>query len=192
MKGHKIINQEGLHFVTFTIVGWIDVFTRKKYCEMVLDSFRYCVKHKGLVINAYVIMSNHIHLIAYAKGAQGLSDIIRDFKSYTSKNIIKDIANNKQESRRKWMIKLFKQYGSLNGNNSKYQFWQRHNKPTELISPKWINIRLNYIHQNPVKAGYVNSPEHFRFSSASNYLNGKGEIDIEVIDLSLNIGYIFH
>jgi len=66
MHGHKIINQNKLHFITCTVVGWLDVFTRSKYKDIIIDSLNYCIKNKGLVLNAYVIMSNHIHIIGYA------------------------------------------------------------------------------------------------------------------------------
>ena len=60
-------NTDHAYFLTFTVVGWIDVFTRRQYCEIILDSFKYCQLHKNLEIYAYVIMSNHVHLIARRK-----------------------------------------------------------------------------------------------------------------------------
>jgi REP element-mobilizing transposase RayT len=99
MHGHKIINQNGLHYLTLTTVGWVDVFTRVDYRDVLIESLNYCQKHKGLVINAYVIMSNHVHLICYAKEGYRLSDILRDFKTFTSKTITKDIIQNTTESR---------------------------------------------------------------------------------------------
>jgi REP element-mobilizing transposase RayT len=99
MHGHKIINQNGLHYLTLTTVGWVDVFTRVDYRDVLIESLNYCQKHKGLVINAYVIMSNHVHLICYAKEGYRLPDILRDFKTFTSKTITKDIIQNTTESR---------------------------------------------------------------------------------------------
>ena len=77
----KINNPEGVYFLTFATVGWVDVFTRKFYCDMLLDSFRYCQKKKTLVIYAWCIMSNHVHLIASA-GNGNLSGILRDMEHY--------------------------------------------------------------------------------------------------------------
>lgn len=99
MHGHKIINQNGLHFLTMTTVGWVDTFTRQGYREILIDSLRHCQKNKGLVINAYVIMSNHLHLIGYAKEGYELSAIVRDFKKFTSKQIIQYLIQNTKESR---------------------------------------------------------------------------------------------
>ncbi|MDX1629593.1 MAG: transposase [Fulvivirga sp.] len=87
--GYKIRNEEGMYFVTFTVVGWIDVFTRKVYKDVIIDSLKYCQREKGLILHAFVIMSNHLHLIISAKEGAVLSDIIRDFKKYTAKAIIK-------------------------------------------------------------------------------------------------------
>ncbi len=190
MGGHKIHNQNALHFLTFTVVGWVDVFTRKDYCEIIIESLKYCQQKKGLIICAYVIMSNHLHLIARTSSPGGLSNIIRDFKTYTSKRIVKAIIQNHKESRREWMVPLFKYYARKNSNNKTYQFWKQHNRPIELSSPKWINQKLNYIHLNPLRVEIVANPEDYLFSSAMNYIGKAGKLEIEPIDLGFDIGYI--
>ena len=190
MNGYRIINQNALHFVTFTIVGWIDVFTRRKHKDIVIESLKLCLKEKGLLIYAYVIMSNHIHLIVQAEEGINLSDIIRDFKKYTSYQITNSIQNSNDESRKHWMLKIFMEHGQKNSNNEVFQFWQRSNKPIELISPKWINQKINYIHQNPVKAGIVEEGHHYINSSASSYINQNSILDVLVLDLDQNIIYI--
>ncbi|MCB9323946.1 MAG: transposase [Lewinellaceae bacterium] len=190
MAGHRIINQNSLHFLTFTVVGWVDVFTRKKYRDIFIDSLKYCIEHKELLIFSYVIMSNHIHLIVRTDSQAGLSAIIRDLKTFTSKSIIKAILENPGESRSEWMLRLFKFYAKFNKNNSKYQFWQQDNKPIELVSLKCINQKLDYIHLNPVKAEIVELPEHYLYSSARNYIGQQGLIEVEILDFRNNIGYI--
>jgi len=188
MNGHKIINQHSLHFLTFTVVGWIDVFTRKQYRDILIESLKFCQNEKGLRINAFVIMSNHMHLIAHSHETN-LSDIIRDFKKYTSSQIIKAIINNPKESRAEWMLKLFKYYARYNKNNTNYQFWRQTNKPTELINSKWINQKINYIHLNPVRAGIVALPEQYIYSSAKNYLRENGILEVDVIDVDNDANY---
>ncbi len=131
--------------MTFTVVGWIDVFTRKVYKDVLINSLQYCIKEKGLNVHAYVIMSNHMHVILSAKEGYVLSDIIRDLKRHTAKTIIETIQTTKEESRSEWMLKLFNYYAKYNKNNSTNQFWRRNNKPIELSSPKWINQKLAYI-----------------------------------------------
>ena len=117
-------------------------------------------------------MSNHLHLIVAAK-ENNLSDILRDFKKFTSKQIIKAIQNNEQESRREWMLEIFKKAGETNGRNSEYQFWRQDNQPKELYSPSFVFQKLNYIHNNPVEAGIVDKPEEYLYSSARDYKQTK-------------------
>lgn len=83
MHGFKIQNQEGLHFITITVVGWVDVFTRTQYKDIIIESLKYCVSSKGLKLYAYVIMTNHLHLIVSTSEGNELSDILRDFKKFT-------------------------------------------------------------------------------------------------------------
>ena len=181
MNGHKLVNQNHMHFITPTIVGWCDVFTRKVYKEIVIDSLKYCIEHKGLIVFAYVIMSNHLHLIVAAKEGYQLSNIIRDFKRHTSKAIIKEISKNYKESRKEWMLRLFKYFAKYNENNSTYQVWKRDNYPIELVKEEWIFQKLNYIHQNPVRAGITAKPTDYLYSSARNYSKLKSPLDVELI-----------
>src|SRR5699024_917061 len=103
----------------------------------------------------------------------GLSDILRDFKKYTANQILKSIRRD-PESRRVWLLKHFSWRGWLNPNNTNYQFWQQDNHPVELDSHYLIQQKIDYIHQNPVKAGWVLKPEHYLYSSAAWYIQQMG------------------
>jgi len=170
--GYKIRNQAAVHFITFSVVEWIDVFTRKIYRDIVLDSLKHCQSEKGLLIHCWCIMSNHLHLTLSAKN-HDLSDVLRDFKKFTSKQIIEAIKASKHESRKDWMLKIFREEGMKNSRNKTYQFWRQDNQPQELYSPVFIFQKINYIHNNPVEAGIVDRPEHFIYSSAKDYLETK-------------------
>ena len=170
--GYKIRNKELEHFITFAVVEWVDVFTRKDYRDILLDSIRFCQNEKGLILNAWCVMSNHVHLIASARD-NNLSDILRDFKKFTSKQIITAIENNKQESRKDWMLRIFREHGEKNSRNTNYQFWRQDNQPKELYSSAFIVQKINYIHNNPVEAGIVERPEHYLYSSARDYHFGE-------------------
>lgn len=135
-RAYKFHNSEGLYFISFATVGWIDVFTRRIYKEILIESIKYCQKNKGLGLYAWCIMSNHVHMIVKAKDGYVLSDIIRDLKKYTSKEIIKAIEDNIQESRKEWM---------------------------------------------PVEEGIVESPEQYLYSSAKNFNEEKGLLNLEVL-----------
>jgi REP element-mobilizing transposase RayT len=168
-RKYKIRDQEAVHFVTFTVVYWLDVFIRPQYRDIFLDSIRYCQQQKGLEVYAYCIMSSHVHMILARHGQQRLEDVIRDIKKFTSVKIIEAIENNVQESRREILLWLFERAGTHNSNNTRYQFWQQHNHPIELNTNEKLEQRLNYIHQNPVAAGLVRFPEEYIYSSAGNY-----------------------
>ena len=178
MSGYKISNPEGIYFITFAVVEWVDVFTRREYAEVVIDSLNFCTERKGLEIYAWCLMPNHLHLICATKGSILLSDILRDFKKFTAGTILKAIEDNAQESRRNWMLWIFKAAGSRNSKNIMYQFWQQENHPIELLTNRFKDEKLHYIHQNPVTAGLVNEPEHYRYSSAIDYAGGKGLIKV--------------
>jgi REP element-mobilizing transposase RayT len=154
-----------LYFVTLTIADWISVFIRRKYFEFIIENLQYCQKKKGLEIFEYVIMPNHIHMICLGLD-NPLSNILRDFKSYTSKELYNMINNNSGESRRKWMISGFNKHGKKNNLNKDFQIWQNNNWPTPLTSNFLIEQKAKYIKDNPVKAGFVSKPENYVHSSA--------------------------
>jgi REP element-mobilizing transposase RayT len=155
MPSRKILDEFGMNVMTFTICGWVDIFSRRAYKDMIIESLKYCQEHKGLHISGYVIMSNHIHLLASAEeGNEDMSSIIRDFKKHTSKQLIKMIKEI-PESRRDWLLELFKKFGEEDTDRSGYKVWQSGSHPTLLWTLKHMWTNLGYIHQNPAKAGYV-------------------------------------
>ncbi|WP_439696972.1 transposase [Mucilaginibacter sp. AW1-7] len=179
-SNYKFRNQECLYFATFTVVRWIDVLTRRAYKDIIVESLKYCIKHKGLQLHGWVIMSNHVHLII-STNDKPMQDILRDVKRHTSKAITKAIIENVQESRREWMLWFFEREGKSNPNNENYQFWQQGNHPIEIYTNKVLDQKLDYIHNNPVTAGWVDEPHHFLYSSARDYAGGKGLIDIILV-----------
>ena len=182
-EGYKIRDQTLPHFITFTVVDWIDVFTRQTYRDIVIESLDYCIKNKGMILFGYVIMGNHIHMIIQSQEAQ-LSDLIRDFKKFTAKSILEKIQNS-PESRREWMLERFKLATESHSRNKNYQLWQYGNHPEEVYSNKFMWTKLEYIHLNPVRAGIVEKASHYVYSSASNYVSDSGLLKIEKADNSI-------
>lgn len=182
--GYQIEDPRAPYFLTFQIVDWIDVFTRKIYKDIIIDSFKYSIKNKGLQVFAYVIMSNHIHLISNSVNGN-LSDIIRDIKKYTSKKIITTIYNL-PESRREWMLNRFKFSASHIKANKNYQVWTHENHAVILYSNKFFEEKIEYIHNNPVRAGIVEKPEDYLYSSARNYASLEAPIDIPLLILPVH------
>jgi len=173
---------DGIYFLTFTIVDWVDIFTRQSYKEIVVNSLKYCQSAKGLRLFAFCLMTNHIHLIASSNGKNKLFEIIRDFKKFTNRAIIEEIKNG-NESRKKWILNKFAFAGKYLERIENFKVWQDGYHAVELTSNNFTYQKLNYIHQNPVRAGIVAEPEHYIFSSASNYSNLGGVIDVELLDV---------
>jgi REP element-mobilizing transposase RayT len=174
-EGFKIRDQSATHFLTFTIMGWIDIFSRQRYRDLILDSFNFCRQNKELRIGAFVIMSNHIHTIRTAAHAN-LNDIVCDFKTFTSKAITKSISEE-PESRRDWLLYLFQFYANQTAANDYFKVWTGNSHPEEIYSEPFLKTKLDYIHQNPVKAGLVADPAHYLYSSATNYAGRKGVME---------------
>ncbi|MEX0772912.1 MAG: transposase [Balneolales bacterium] len=154
-----------VHFITTTVVNWMDVFIRREYNDFIIESLDYCIQHKGLEVYAYALMTNHLHLIVRSRESP-LSSVVRDFKTYTSKQLFDMIARNKKESRRNWLIETFESETSVNKLNKYHQFWQNTYHPVLLFSNGVIKQKMDYVHENPVRAGFVSSPEHYYYSSA--------------------------
>lgn len=163
-------NTDYRYFLTLTTVGWIDIFTRSRYCDMIIKNLRYCIENKGLLVYAYVIMPSHLHLVARHDGAK-LNQVIRDFKSFTAKEILQSVESETGESRREWLIHMFQYFARYQKQNAKYMFWQKTNHPIELSYPAIIDEKIEYVHNNPVEAGYVSDPSFWVYSSAGDDLS---------------------
>lgn len=150
---------------------WADVFTRQAYRDIVVGSFNHCIDHKGLRVHAYVFMSNHVHCILSAESGD-LSGIIRDMKSFTSKRIYAQIQEG-PESRREWLTMVFGYAAGSHARNKSFQVWSHDNHAEEMWSQKFIRQKMDYLHNNPVKAGLVSESHHWMYSSAADYAAGR-------------------
>jgi REP element-mobilizing transposase RayT len=173
-RNYKFYNPEGLYFVSFAVVYWLDVFTRNEYKDILVESLEYCQLQKGMEIIAWCIMTNHVHLIFRSVKGQHPSLLLGDFKRYTSKEIVKAIQENPKESRKEFLLENFKKAAQKSSNVAHFQFWRHDNKPIELWSNKVIKEKVNYIHFNPVDAGLVFKPQDYVYSSAIDYCDEKG------------------
>lgn len=162
------IKKNTSYFLTLTVVGWVDVFTRKNHKDALIESLRYCIQQKGLNVYAYCLMTNHLHLVVNCDEPFQLSDVIRDFKKFSSKKILRQIMNE-PESRREWMMEQFEKAGKESEKHKNFKFWQTGNHAIEIFSEKFCWGKINYIHNNPVEEGFVKHPNEWLYSSASNY-----------------------
>ena len=191
---YKIRDQHGLTYITCSICGWVDLFSRAVYRDIVLDSWRYCAQHKGLQVWGYVIMPNHLHMIASATPPFRLEDVLRDFKAHTARAFLAVLHDkNQPESRREWLLYLFEYFARHHKHKQQHQLWQHDNHPIELFSEEVTVQKLRYIHQNPVRARLVARPEDWLYSSAGNYLHGKGWLEMPLLwsDFATDSGWFF-
>ena len=179
---YKATTTDEAYFITITTVGWIDVFTRLNQKQVITNALKYCQENKGLEIYAYCLMSSHLHLIC--KGTEGivLSDIMRDFKRHTSKEIIQTI-QEEPESRREWMLNCFQKACEHLKKVQQYKVWQNGYHAEHIYSNKFIRQKLDYIHNNPVQDKIVTLPEDYYFSSARNYAGLDNELEVILLDL---------
>jgi REP element-mobilizing transposase RayT len=180
-RNYKFHNPEGVYFISFAVVEWLDVFTRNEYKNIVIDALQYCQQQKGMEIFAWCIMTSHVHLIFRSANGQKPQLLIGDFKRFTSKAIVKAIIENPKESRKKFLLEQFLKAGSKSSNVNKYQFWHHDNKPIELWSNKVIDEKIDYIHKNPVEEGLVFRTEDYLYSSALDYAGEKGILDNVIV-----------
>jgi putative transposase len=180
MSGDRYIitDQQGTYFLTFTIVQWIDVFSRRDYRDIIVDSLNFCIKEKGLRVNAWVVMTNHIHLVARCESPNNLSEVIRDFKKFTSKKIVEQIIKI-PESRREWLLDKFAFEAKRTARAKNYKVWKDDNHAVELGGRIDVWNKINYIHENPVRAAWVKEIDEYIYSSAGDYAGKKGMVVLE-------------
>jgi REP element-mobilizing transposase RayT len=176
-RNYKFHNPDGLYFVSFAVVEWLDVFTRNEYKDILLDSLSFCQQEKGMEIIAWCIMTNHVHLIFRSVQGEKPQLVLGAFKRFTSKKLVKSIKENQRESRRDFLLEQFEKAAQKSSNVTNYQFWRHDNKPIELWSTNVIHEKINYIHQNPLEAGLVYRAEDYIYSSALDYAGESGLLD---------------
>ncbi|MBE0435850.1 MAG: transposase [Methylomicrobium sp.] len=167
---YKIIYPDQPHFMTLTVLHWIPVFTRPETVNILLDSLRF-LSNEGLKLYGYVILENHCHFVVQSKALD--KDIAR-FKSHTAKQMIQYLAEHKV----KQVLDQLAFYKKAHKNDRAYQFWQEGVHPELIQNEEMMRQKIEYIHLNPVKRGYVDKAEHWRYSSARDYLGQAGLIEV--------------
>ncbi len=181
---YKTADKEKAYFVTFTIVEWQKVLQEDSYKLIIINAIKFYQQNRGLLIYAYCIMPNHVHLIAQSNGTESLSEVLRDLKKFTSREIVKKL-NVENNTFAKKTMSVFRKEGERLKRIKKYKVWQDGNRPIVLFSNKFIWQKLNYIHNNAVEAGIVIKPEDYMYSSARNYADLNNLFDVELISREL-------
>jgi len=167
---YKFTQLDQPHFMTLTVLNWIPVFTRPETVAVFFDSLQHLIQ-EGLKLYAYVVLENHIHLVAQS---QNLEKDIARLKSFTSRQLLRYL----QEKKASILLTQFEFYKKAHKNDRTYQFWQEGVHPELIHNKEMMCQKVNYIHENPVKRGYVDLVEHWRYSSARNYLGQEGMLEV--------------
>jgi putative transposase len=160
-EGFRVHDGTLAHFITSAVTYWIPIFSREDYFAILADSLTYCAEEKGLLIHGYVLMPNHFHLLATQEEGL-LSDVMRDMKGYTSRKIAKKL---REDGRDIWL----RAFTRKDDSGSHVQIWQEDFHPEEARTQRFFDQKLNYIHQNPIRAGFVEEAIHWKYSSAGFY-----------------------
>ncbi|NBC00979.1 MAG: transposase [Bacteroidetes bacterium] len=171
---YRIFEQQEPHFLTCTISKWLPVFAYRDVARSILDSLAFLQDADRLTLYGYVLMENHLHLIA---SAADLSHELMTFKSYTSHTVI----NLLKDTRRTTFLRMLPRPERPDRGERVYQLWQRGSHPKQILEEDMFVQKLEYIHLNPVKRGYIDKPVHWRYSSARNYAGQRGLIPVTVV-----------
>ena len=168
---YRIFEAEYPYFLTCTIVGWLPVFTRPEAVQIIFDSLQFLQKERQFVIYGYVVLENHLHLIA---SAPELANSIKSFKMYTARQIIALLEQHSANT----LLRQLRFHKHRYKTESEYQVWEEGSHPKQISNDEILLQKLEYLHNNPVKRGYVDEPVHWRYSSARNYAGQTGLIDV--------------
>jgi len=171
---YKIYEPTHPHFITLTVLHWIPLFTNKDSVNILLDSLKYLQKSDNLKIYAYVILENHLHLVA---SSNDLPKTVKQFKSYTAKKLLELL----QRKNVKTILEQLAFYKKAHKKNTTYQVWQEGMQPKLIQDDKIMIQKIEYIHNNPVKRGYVDEAICWRYSSARDYQGMRGLIEVEKV-----------
>ncbi|MFP5271684.1 REP-associated tyrosine transposase [Coleofasciculus sp. G1-WW12-02] len=162
------------HFLTCTSVNWIPLFSKPELAQIVLDSLRFLQSQQRIALHGYVLMENHLHLLA---SADNLSKEIRTFKSFTARTIIDWLIEHQSH----FLLTQLKSAKLAHKHDQNYQVWQEGFHPQMIVNEQMLKQKLEYIHHNPVKRGYIDDPAHWRYSSYRNYIGQPGLLSVDLI-----------
>jgi len=171
--------KQACYFITFNTVDWVDVFIRPVYKQVIVHTLNHFIDNKGLIVHAWCLMTNHLHMVIQAKEGHVIAEIEKEFKSFTTTKILEAI-DTEPEARKEWMLKRFENFGNILGLLKKYHVWQSSSSPA-FIDLKRTDILIehfSFIHENPVRDRFVDTAADYPYSSARDYAGMKGLVKI--------------
>ena len=169
---YKIYDNNFPYFISSSVVSWIPLFKHKFAAEILVKSLKFIQNKENLTIYAYVIMHDHIHLIVKA---ENLAKSMANFKSYTARKII-DYLKKYQHNE---ILFLLEKNKPKYKKDRKYQLWQEGIHPKQIIDENMMHQKIEYMHNNPVKNGFVSLPEDWIYLSSRNYSGQTGILEIQ-------------
>ena len=184
-KKKNIPDQKACSYITFNTVDWVDVFIRPVYKQIIVDALNSYIVSRGLIVYAWCLMTNHLHLLARNSEKGGLALIERDFKRLTTNTILEAI-DAEPDTRRAWMLNRFEQCSQSLKRLERFQVWQTCSNPSfiDFKEPFKLKEKVLHIHENPLRDKIVDKPENYLFSSATDYAGLKGLVRTTVIDFN--------
>ncbi|MBI4767584.1 MAG: transposase [Deltaproteobacteria bacterium] len=173
---YRIISSSNPYFLTCTVVNWITLFNDPKTVQIILDSWSFLQDHDRLRLYGYVVLDNHVHFIADS------SDLVKEvgnFKSFTASRILDRL----QKEGRQFLLDQLRRGKEKHKQDRTYQVWQEGSHPEMVFSEDVLLKKLQYMHYNPVRRGYVDDPMHWRYSSAGDYSGKSGLLKLKGMDL---------
>jgi len=168
---YRIFEDEFPYFLTNTVVAWLPIFAHPPFTEIIFDSWRFLQRERGVRIFGHVILENHLHWIA---AADNLSEQVGRFKSYTARRILDELECRGFAA----LLEELRFFKLRHKNDQRYQLWQEGSHPQQIQNEEMMRQKMEYMHNNPLRRGYVEDPLHWRYSSARNYTGGKGFIEV--------------
>jgi putative transposase len=171
-RGRTLFWTERQYFVTTTVMNFAKVFTHPHYCDLFISNIKHYQENYHFEVYAYVIMPSHFHWIVRVDPAVGtISDVMRDIKKYSAWDILGQL----EEDGRRELLDMFRRE-ALGFRNQKRKFWMKRFDDEVITTDEMMQVKVDYIHNNPVVAGLVEKPEDYLYSSARNYILGDHSI----------------
>lgn len=171
---YKLLPDSDTYFATCAVVNWIPLFSQTELARIVLDSMKFMHERKRLILHAYVVLENHLHLVG---SSEDFSLAMKNFKSFTARSVIDFLSQNGPN----FFLEQLKFFRQKHKKDQDHQVWQEGFHPQAILNDKLLKEKIEYIHNNPVKRGYVEAPEHWRYSSAAQYIGLTGLVPIDVL-----------
>jgi putative transposase len=176
---NHIPGKQACYFITFNTVDWVDVFIRPVYKQVIVHTLNHFIDNKGLIVYAWCLMTNHLHLLVQSKEGYVIAEIEKEFKSFTTTKILEAI-DTEPEARKDWMLKRFENFSNMLGLMKKYHVWQGYSSPAFIDCRKTDTLieHVTFIHDNPVRDRFVDTAADYPYSSARDYAGMNGLVNI--------------